>query len=171
VCIELLSETSLIPNRNRDETRELAAQYLGELASSDAALFLLEGTAKSSGLRNSKRVRDAAQAALDRLKQRAQEALERKAERKQQAAGTIAGQRTGAKSSAQRTSSSDPRKKSSASTTSQAAVNVAPPVSPPTAANDNSADPNKTGAGTGRVAKPGPNDKPGGATRQARSRS
>jgi len=173
VCIELLSETSLLRSRSRDETRELAAQYLGELASSDAALFLLEGTAKSSAFRNSKRVRDAAQAALDRLKARAQEAIERKAERKQ-GTGQIAAQRTGAKSGAQsspsRTGATDARKKSSASTTSQVSVDA--PPTPPTAApaaNDNDANPGKTG--TGRMTKPGSNDKPGGTTRQVRSRS
>jgi|GEM_PF-1077229 len=191
VCIELLSETSLFPNRNRDETRELAAQYLGELASSDAALFLLESTAKSSAFRNNKRVRDAAQAALDRLKARAQEAIEsRKAERKQ-GAGQSSTHRTGAKSGAQAspnrtTGASDPRKKSSASNTSQVKVEApsqtgatgatavppptaAPPAAPAApAANDNDS---KTNPGTGRVTKPSSNDKPGGTSRQVRSRS
>jgi hypothetical protein len=196
VSIELLSETSLLRSRSRDETRELAAQFLGELASSDEALFLLEGIAKSSAFRNSKRVRDAAQAALDRLKTRAHQAIERKVAERKQGTGQNPTHRTGApdtrkKSDSQvgpeapaaRTGAPDTRKKSnsqvgpepaaartgagearkkSSTTTSQ----VAPE---PQAANDN--DPSKTGPGTGRVTKPATDDKPGGATRQARSRS
>jgi eukaryotic-like serine/threonine-protein kinase len=165
VCVELLSESSLFRVRGREETRELAAQFLGELASSDAALFLLEATAKSSGLRNSKRVRDAAEAALTRLKTRMQEAMDRKAERKQ---NSIAGTRTGADARTKTGApapapANDARRKSM--TQAPAAKTVAP------AANDNDpAQANKTSPGTGRVAKPTPDDKPG-TSRQARTRS
>jgi serine/threonine protein kinase len=82
VCVTLLSESSILRTKSRDETRELAAQVLGEVASSDTALFLLEKVAQSSPFRNSKRVRDAASAALARLKARADEVAKRIAERK-----------------------------------------------------------------------------------------
>jgi serine/threonine protein kinase len=82
VCIALLADARLLRTGGREETRELAAQVLGEVAASDPALFLLESIAKSSGFRNSRRVRDAASAALERLKQRASEAEKRRAERK-----------------------------------------------------------------------------------------
>jgi serine/threonine protein kinase len=85
VCIALLKEAPLLRSQSRDETRELAAQFLAEVATSDPALFLLENVAKSSSWRNSKRVRDAATAALDRLKARAEEAERRRAERKNNA--------------------------------------------------------------------------------------
>ncbi|MEY4576242.1 MAG: hypothetical protein RL701_945 [Pseudomonadota bacterium] len=84
VCMALLGQTQLLPSRSRDETRELAAQFLAEVASSDGALFLLEGIAESSAWRNSKRVREAATSALQRLKARAEEAGRKRAERKQQ---------------------------------------------------------------------------------------
>jgi hypothetical protein len=82
VCISLLAESSLLRTKAKDETRELAAQFLGEVAASDGALFLLEKVAKSSAFKNSKRVRDAATAALERLKARAEEVQKRIAERK-----------------------------------------------------------------------------------------
>jgi serine/threonine protein kinase len=82
VCMALLSDARLLRLGGREETRDLAAQFLGEVAASDPAFFLLEKIAKSSVWRNSKRVRDAATAALDRLKQRAEEAERRRAERK-----------------------------------------------------------------------------------------
>ncbi len=93
MCIALLSDARLLRSGASEETRELAAQFLAEVASSDAAFFLLEDIAKSSILRNSKRVRDAATAAMQRLKERAEELERRRAERK-----TL----TGAKSEAQK---------------------------------------------------------------------
>jgi hypothetical protein len=81
VCTALLADARLLRVGAREETRELAAQFLAEVAASDAAFFMLEGIAKSSGWRNSKRVRDAASAALVRLKERADAAEQRKAER------------------------------------------------------------------------------------------
>ena len=82
VCIALLSDAKLLRSNASEETRELAAQFLGEVASSDPAFFLLDEISKSSILKNSKRVRDAAIAALDRLKQRAEEAEKRRTERR-----------------------------------------------------------------------------------------
>jgi hypothetical protein len=82
VCMALLSDARLLRLDAHEETRELAAQFLAEVAASDPAFFLLEGIAKSSAWRNGKRVRDAASAALDRLKQRAQQAEQRKTDRK-----------------------------------------------------------------------------------------
>jgi hypothetical protein len=78
VCMVLLANASLLRSGTREETREMAAQHLAEVASSDAALFMLEDIAKSSGWKNSKRVRDAATAALSRLKERAEAAAQRK---------------------------------------------------------------------------------------------
>ena len=97
VCIALLQDAPLLRSQSRDETRELAAQFLAEVATSDPALFLLENVAKSSSWRNSKRVRDAATAALDRLKARAEEAERRRAERKVNASmhGDLKKQRSG----------------------------------------------------------------------------
>jgi len=82
LCMTLLGQSQLWPNTARDETRELAAQFLADVASSNAALFLLEGIANSTAWRNRRRVRDAATAALVRLKTRAEEAERRRSERK-----------------------------------------------------------------------------------------
>jgi hypothetical protein len=82
VCMALLSDARVLRLGAHEETRELAAQFLAEVAASDPAFFLLEDIAKSSAWRNSKRVRESASAALERLKQRALEAEQRKAERK-----------------------------------------------------------------------------------------
>jgi serine/threonine protein kinase len=85
VCMAILAESKLLRPTAFEETRELAAQNLAEVASSDQALHLLESIANSSGWKNGKRVRDAAAAALARLQARAKEAAEaaerRKAER------------------------------------------------------------------------------------------
>ncbi|HEX7480905.1 MAG TPA: protein kinase [Polyangiales bacterium] len=87
VCMALLAETRLLRSSAFEETREVAAQFLAEVASSNPAFFLLEKVAGSNALKNSKRVRDAAAAAVQRLKERAQEAEKRRAERK-----TLAGE-------------------------------------------------------------------------------
>jgi serine/threonine protein kinase len=92
VCIALLSDARVFRSRATEETRELAAQFLAEVASSDPAYFLLETVAKSSVLRNSKRVRDAAVAAVQRLKERAADGERRRAERR-----TLAGAKSDAK--------------------------------------------------------------------------
>lgn len=82
VCMELLSNSTLFRTRASDETRELAAQFLAEVAASDPAFFLLDSVAKSSVFKNSKRVRDAAAAAVLRLKERAADVERRRAERR-----------------------------------------------------------------------------------------
>ncbi len=102
VCMALLQESKLLRPAALEETRDLAAQHLAEVASSDQALFLLETIAKSGGWKNSKRVREAAATALARLRARAQEAAEaaerRKAEREQRK--SVAGAKTDAKTDA-----------------------------------------------------------------------
>lgn len=87
VCMELLGDEHLLRSSASEETRELAAHFLAEVASSTPAYFLLQSIADSSLLRNSKRVRDAAAAGLARLRQRAAEAEQRKSERLSQRAG------------------------------------------------------------------------------------
>jgi eukaryotic-like serine/threonine-protein kinase len=82
VCMALLSDAKLLRSNASEETRELAAGFLAEVASSDPAFFLLDEIAKSSILRNSKRVREAAASALQRLKERAEEVERRRAERR-----------------------------------------------------------------------------------------
>ncbi|HKP57454.1 MAG TPA: protein kinase [Polyangiales bacterium] len=82
VCIALLKDEKLLRSNASEETRELAAGFLAEVASTDGAFFMLDQIAKSSILRNSKRVRDAAASALQRLKERAEEAEKRRAERR-----------------------------------------------------------------------------------------
>lgn len=86
VCIKLLEATRLLRPTALEETRELAAHFLAEVASSNQALFLLEQTAASSVWKNSKRVREAAAAGVTRLQERAKAAAEaaerRKLERK-----------------------------------------------------------------------------------------
>jgi serine/threonine protein kinase len=82
VCMVLLSDAKLLRSSASEETRELAAGFLAEVASSDPAFFLLDQIAKSSILRNSKRVRDAAASALQRLKERAEAVERRRVERR-----------------------------------------------------------------------------------------
>jgi hypothetical protein len=86
VCMALLQETQFFRPTALEETRELAAGFLAEVAASDQALHLLEEIASSGAWKNSKRVRDAASAAIERLQARAKEAAEaaerRRAERK-----------------------------------------------------------------------------------------
>jgi hypothetical protein len=71
VCIQLLSESKLIRSRPFEETRELAAQYLAEVASTNPALYLLEQVAQGSKLAYGDKLRKTAQAALERLEERA----------------------------------------------------------------------------------------------------
>jgi serine/threonine protein kinase len=99
VCMALLSNSPLFRSRALEETRELAAQFLAEVASSDPAFFLLDTVAKSSGLKNSKRVRDAAAAAVQRLKDRAAEGERRRTERRTLAGARKTGTSSGANES------------------------------------------------------------------------
>jgi serine/threonine protein kinase len=76
ICIAMLSEKKLIRPAALEETRELAARFLAEVASTDDAYHLLQRVSESRPWHNGKRVREAAAAALQRLQQRAQELLE-----------------------------------------------------------------------------------------------
>jgi len=74
LCIELLKQQSLFRSTSLEQTRELAAHYLAEVAApGTGANALLEQIEKSSGFSNSKGVRAAASAALARLAQRTEE--------------------------------------------------------------------------------------------------
>jgi serine/threonine protein kinase len=87
VCITLLNTTKLFQPAALETTRELAARYLAEVASTDGALHLLTEVSKSKPWRNSKGVREAATAALARLTQRVEEQLARKSTTDAQADG------------------------------------------------------------------------------------
>jgi len=78
VCVALLQESKLFRPTSLETTRELSARFLAEVASTDSAYHLLDAIAKSKPWRNSKRVRDAASAALARISERAQQALDAK---------------------------------------------------------------------------------------------
>lgn len=76
ICMALLSESRLFRSGAFETTRELAARFLAEVASTDSAFHLLQAVASSKPWQNGKSVRAAAQAAIDRLQSRAQELLE-----------------------------------------------------------------------------------------------
>ena len=92
VCIELLREGSLFRSESVESTREMAAEMLANVATTDIAFYLLDEIAKSGRFKNSKRVREAAQRALDHIAERAQQAKEARAARASQV-----GRKTGAK--------------------------------------------------------------------------
>ena len=97
VCIALLSESKLFRPSSLETTRELSARFLAEVASTDAAYHLLDAVAKSKPWRNSKRVRESAQSALERINERAQQALDAKkaaAETRKSAVGEVPGKTT-----------------------------------------------------------------------------
>jgi hypothetical protein len=74
LCLELLKQQSLFRSTALEQTRELAAHFLAEVAAvGSGANVLLEQIGKSSGFSNSKGVREAAGAALVRLNQRTEE--------------------------------------------------------------------------------------------------
>jgi hypothetical protein len=98
ICIALLEETKLFKMGALETTRALAARFLAEVASTDAAFHLLEGIAKSKPWSNSKEVRAAASDALDRLTARAQQELEEQKQRRASAVSMQEGARaTGVK--------------------------------------------------------------------------
>jgi len=76
VCVVLLQETKLLRPSALESTRELAAKYLAEVASTDEAYRLLESVAQSKPWHNGKSVREAAAAAVARLTERAQQAID-----------------------------------------------------------------------------------------------
>jgi hypothetical protein len=96
ICIKLLSESKLLRSRRLEETRELAAMFLAEVASTNPALYLLEEVSTSKWWHSSSRVRDAAAAALKRLEERAGQAVE-------DASKTAAGTKAGTKAPRQKT--------------------------------------------------------------------
>jgi hypothetical protein len=77
VCITLLKTSKLFQPSSLETTRELAARFLAEVASTDGALHLLAEVANSKPWRNSKGVREASTAALARLHARVEERLVR----------------------------------------------------------------------------------------------
>lgn len=76
VCMKLLGAGKLLRSGRSEQTRELAAGFLAEVASTNPALYLLEEVSKSNWWSASSRVREAASSALTRLEQRAGEARE-----------------------------------------------------------------------------------------------
>jgi hypothetical protein len=72
LCIELLSQTGLIRSKALEETRELAAKYLGEIATTQPAFYLLDEISRTSRWKANEQVREAATAALARIAQRAE---------------------------------------------------------------------------------------------------
>ncbi len=67
VCLVLLSISRLFRPAALETTRELAAKYLGEVAVTDESFRLLDNVSRSKPWQNSRRVRDAAGAALTRV--------------------------------------------------------------------------------------------------------
>ncbi len=76
VCVALLRDQKLFRSAALETTRELAARYVAEVASTDDAYHLLDAISKSRPWYNGKGVRAAAAAGLARISKRAQEALE-----------------------------------------------------------------------------------------------
>jgi len=74
LCIELLSQSSLIRSKSMEETREIAAQYLGEIATTQPAFYLLDEISRASKWKANEGVRAAATQALARVAQRAERA-------------------------------------------------------------------------------------------------
>jgi len=75
VCVNLLSKAGIFSTKSVRETHELAARLLGEIASTNQSLYLLEDISRSGKLKNCEAVRRAATQALERISQRAEEAL------------------------------------------------------------------------------------------------
>lgn len=81
LCIELLSQTGLVRSKALEETRELAAKYLGEIATTQPAFYLLDEISRASRWKANEQVREAATAALARIAQRAERAKAAAAQR------------------------------------------------------------------------------------------
>ncbi|MBN1654045.1 MAG: protein kinase [Deltaproteobacteria bacterium] len=77
VCQTLLANSGILSTKSVRETHELAAQLLGEIASTNESLYLLEDIARSSRWQSSEMLRKAAARALERISERAAEVLER----------------------------------------------------------------------------------------------
>jgi hypothetical protein len=130
-----------------ETTRELACRFLAEVASTDASLHLLQAVASSKPWYNSKRVRDAAREALDRLNKRAQAALDarksavdvKRTEEGARATRPPGTRTTGAKKTARKTGSgSRPGAARSLAPKTASGAATVPPV--PTAAADGGTD-------------------------------
>jgi len=78
VCVALLHEGSLLRGEALESSRELAAEFLGEIAATNEAFYALEKVAHGHDLRTSKGVRDAAENALKRIQERATEVEEKR---------------------------------------------------------------------------------------------
>lgn len=76
VCVNLLSKTGIFSTKSVRETHELAARLLGEIASTNQSLYLLEDISRSGKLQNCEAVRRAASQALERISQRAAAVLD-----------------------------------------------------------------------------------------------
>lgn len=76
VCMALLKESKLWRPTSLETTRELAARFLAEVASTDGAYHQLKAVAESKPWQNGKRVREAAAAGLASLQKRADQLLE-----------------------------------------------------------------------------------------------
>lgn len=97
VCITLLSESSWLRSEALESTRELAAHFLGEVATTNDAFYALERVAMGRDIRNSKTVKGAAQQALARISERAEKAeAARKARAKRRTRNTMQKGRSGA---------------------------------------------------------------------------
>lgn len=85
LCIEILSQSALIRSKAMEETREIAAQYLGEIATTQPAFYLLDEISRASKWKANEGVRQAATQALSRIAQRAERAKAASAQRATQA--------------------------------------------------------------------------------------
>lgn len=82
ICRDLLAESKLLRPEALEQTREIAARFLGEVATGKEAFYLLDEISRSKPWQNSQRIRDAATAALARAVKRAEDAeTKRKARR------------------------------------------------------------------------------------------
>jgi serine/threonine protein kinase len=76
VCVNLLSKAGIFSTKSVRETHELAARVLGEIASTNQSLYLLEDISRSGKLQNCEAVRRAATQALERISERAAAVLD-----------------------------------------------------------------------------------------------
>lgn len=99
VCLTWLQESSWLRSEALDSTRVLAAEFLGEIATTNKAFFALEAVANGKGWKDARRVKDAAAAALARVRERAKE-IEAHRRSRAEARRTAAGRRKRGKTEA-----------------------------------------------------------------------
>jgi serine/threonine protein kinase len=148
VCMALLRETKLLRSSALESTRELAARYLAEVATTDEAYHLLEQISRSKPWHNGKRVREAAAAALTRLTQRGQEMLD--ARKAAVVAKRAAGEGSGGTTVTKR------KRKTRAPTTAPGAAAEGKTPSNPPAADGSQAAPDAEKTATRKKRKPEP---------------